>query len=51
MTEVLVYTLSRGVGVGCLWVFVEWFVCMMRVVISLTVVGTKPSCAPGTVCL
>jgi len=33
MTEVLVYTLSRGVGVGCLWVFVEWFVCMMRVVI------------------
>ena len=42
------YTLPRGVGVGCLRVLMEWFVCMVRIVLSLAVVGTKPSCARET---
>jgi len=48
--QALIYTLPRGVGVGCLQVFMEWFVWMWRVSLSLAATKTKTSGAPGTGC-
>ena len=46
------YTLPRGVGVGCLRVLIEWFEWIMwRVVLSLAAAEKKLSGALGTGCL
>jgi len=39
------------VGVGCLWVLIEWFEWMWRGALSLAAVGAKPIDIPGTGCL
>ena len=45
-TMTLVYTLPRHVGVGCLWVLMEWFVWMWRVSLFLANNEARPSCGP-----
>ena len=40
-------TLSRGVGVGCLWVLMEWFEWMRRVVLSHRLLSQNPAARPG----
>ena len=45
--KALLYTLPRGVEVGCLRVLMNWFVCTCSVVLSLEIGGTSPGVCPG----
>jgi len=42
-----VYTLPRGVRVGCLWVLIEWFEWMWSVTPSLACSEARPKDTPG----
>jgi len=46
-TKAIVYTLARGVGIGCLQVLMEWVEWMWRVALSLLTVGTSPGVRAG----
>jgi len=47
-TKALLYTWPRRVGVGCLWVLIQWVEWMWRVALSLACTEARPSDTPGT---